>query len=151
VVFRGPSATAGYFHNEAKTRELFRNGWLDSGDQGYMADGELFVTGRIKDMIIRAGRHIYPQEIEEAVGDIPGIIKHGVAVFGTSDPSSGTERTVVVAETSEDDPARRAALVSRAREVATDILGCAAGTGCACAAADRAEDVERQDPQVSRA
>jgi 1-acyl-sn-glycerol-3-phosphate acyltransferase len=123
VVFRGPSATAGYFHNEAKTRELFRNGWLDSGDQGYMADGELFVTGRIKDMIIRAGRHIYPQEIEEAVGDIPGIIKHGVAVFGTSDPSSGTERTVVVAETSEDDPARRAALVSRAREVATDILG----------------------------
>jgi 1-acyl-sn-glycerol-3-phosphate acyltransferase len=123
VVFRGPSATSGYFQNEAKTRELFRNGWLDSGDQGYMAGGELFVTGRIKDMIIRAGRHIYPQEIEEAVGDIPGIIKHGVAVFGTSDPSSGTERTVIMAETSEDDPARRAALVARAREVATDILG----------------------------
>jgi 1-acyl-sn-glycerol-3-phosphate acyltransferase len=123
VVFRGPSATSGYFQNETKTRELFRNGWLDSGDQGYMADGELFVTGRIKDMIIRAGRHIYPQEIEEAVGDIPGIIKHGVAVFGSSDPSSGTERTVVMAETSEDNPARRTALVARAREVATDILG----------------------------
>jgi 1-acyl-sn-glycerol-3-phosphate acyltransferase len=123
VVFRGPSATSGYFQNETKTRELFRNGWLDSGDQGYMADGELFVTGRIKDMIIRAGRHIYPQEIEEAVGDIPGIIKHGVAVFGSSDPSSGTERTVVMAETSEDNPARRTALEARAREVATDILG----------------------------
>lgn len=123
VVFRGPSATSGYFQNDAKTRDLFRNGWLDSGDQGYMADGELFVTGRVKDMIIRAGRHIYPQEIEEAVGDIPGIIKHGVAVFGASDPSSGTERTVIMAETSEDDPARRTALVARAREVATDILG----------------------------
>ena len=123
LVFRGPSATSGYFQNAAKTRELFRDGWLDTGDQGYMADGEVFVTGRIKDIIIRAGRHIYPQEIEDAVGDIPGMIKHGVAVFGTSDPSSGTERTVVVAETSEDDPARRAGLVSRAREVATDILG----------------------------
>ncbi len=123
LVFRGPSATSGYFQNAAKTRELFRDGWLDTGDQGYMADGEVFVTGRIKDIIIRAGSHIYPQEIEDAVGDIPGMIKHGVAVFGTSDPSSGTERTVVVAETSEDDPARRAALVARAREVATDILG----------------------------
>lgn len=123
VLFRGPSATAGYFQNEAKTRELFRNGWLDSGDQGYMAGGELFVTGRVKDMIIRAGRHIYPQEIEEAVGNIPGIIKQGVAVFGASDPSSGTERTVIMAETSQEDPARRAALEARAREVATDILG----------------------------
>ena len=151
VVFRGPSATSGYFRNEAKTRELFRNGWLDSGDQGYMADGELFVTGRIKDMIIRAGRHIYPQEIEEAVGDIPGIIKHGVAVFGTSDPSSGTERTVVMAETSEIDlGAPRGACSPRPRS-GDGHFGRAAGTGCTSAAADRAEDVERQDLQVSRA
>jgi 1-acyl-sn-glycerol-3-phosphate acyltransferase len=123
VVFRGPSATSGYFQNEAKTRELFRNGWLDSGDQGYMADGDVFITGRIKDIIIRAGRHIYPQEIEEAVGNIPGIIKNGVAVFGISDPSSGTEHIVIVAETSDDDTVRRGALAARAREVATDILG----------------------------
>jgi 1-acyl-sn-glycerol-3-phosphate acyltransferase len=123
VVFRGPSATSGYFQNEAKTRELFRNGWLDSGDQGYMADGELFITGRIKDIIIRAGRHIYPQEIEEAVGNIPGIIKNGVAVFGIADPSSGTEHTVIMAETSTGDSERRAALVARSREVATNILG----------------------------
>ena len=64
--FRGPSATSGYFHNEAKTRELFRGGWLDSGDQAYIANGDVFITGRIKDIIIRAGQHVYPQELEEA-------------------------------------------------------------------------------------
>lgn len=121
--FRGPSATSGYFRNDAKTRELFHDGWLDSGDQAYIADGEVFITGRIKDIIIRAGRHIYPQEIEEAVGEIPGIIRNGVAVFGMSDPSSGTERTVILAETFEADTGRREALQAKAREVATDILG----------------------------
>jgi 1-acyl-sn-glycerol-3-phosphate acyltransferase len=121
--FRGPSATAGYFRNDVKTRELFHDGWLDSGDQAYVANGEVFVTGRIKDIIIRAGRHIYPQEIEEAVGQIPGIVKNGVAVFGMSDPASGTERTVILAETLESDPARRQELQAKAREVATDILG----------------------------
>lgn len=121
--FRGPSATSGYLRNEAKTRELFHDGWLDSGDQAYMAAGEVYVTGRVKDMIIRAGRHIYPQEVEAAVGDIDGIIKNGVAVFGSKDPATQTERVVILAETTEDDPARRRALQTRAQDVATDILG----------------------------
>jgi len=73
--FRGPSATSGYFHNEAKTRELFRHGWLDSGDQAYIANGDVFITGRIKDIIIRAGQHVYPQELEEAIGDLAGAVK----------------------------------------------------------------------------
>jgi 1-acyl-sn-glycerol-3-phosphate acyltransferase len=121
--FRGPSATSGYFRDEAKTQELLHGGWLDSGDQAYMAGGEVFVTGRIKDIIIRAGRHIYPHEIEEAVGEIPGILKTGVAVFGISDPASGTERTVILAETMELDPALRSMLQAKAREAATGILG----------------------------
>ena len=66
--FRGPSATSGYFQNPAKTRELFHDGWLDTGDRAYVAAGDLFITGRIKDIIIRAGQHIAPHEIEEAVG-----------------------------------------------------------------------------------
>ena len=102
--FRGPSATSGYFQNAAKTRELFHDGWLDTGDRAYMAGGDLFITGRIKDIIIRAGQHIYPHEIEEAVGDIPGMRKDGVAAFGVADPASGTERVVVLAETDETDP-----------------------------------------------
>src|SRR5271166_1301722 len=121
--FRGPSTTRGYFRNEAKTRELIRGGWLDSGDRAYMAGGDVYITGRIKDIIIRAGRHLYPQEIEEAVAEIPGIRKGCVAVFGVPDRASGTERVVVLAETRETDPVARAALQARAQEVASDIAG----------------------------
>jgi 1-acyl-sn-glycerol-3-phosphate acyltransferase len=121
--FRGPSATSGYFRNDTKTRELLHGDWLDSGDRAYMANGEVYLTGRIKDIIIRAGRHIYPQEIEEAVAEIPGIRKRGVAVFGATDRASGTERVVVLAETTETDPAARATLQTRAQQFANDIAG----------------------------
>jgi 1-acyl-sn-glycerol-3-phosphate acyltransferase len=121
--FRGPSATSGYFRNERKTAELLHDGWLDSGDRAYMAAGDVYITGRIKDIIIRAGRHIYPQEVEEAVAEIPGIRKGGVAVFGTADRLSGTERVIVLAETREIDADARAALQARALEVATNIAG----------------------------
>ena len=121
--FRGPSATSGYFHNEAKTRELFRDGWLDSGDQAYIANGDVFITGRIKDIIIRAGQHVYPQELEEAVGDIAGAIKGAVAAFGVHDPVSGTERIVLLAETAQTATAELELLKARARAVVTEIIG----------------------------
>lgn len=121
--FRGPSTTGGYFHSQTKTHELFRDGWLDSGDRAYMAGGDVYATGRVKDIIIRAGRHLYPQEIEEAVASLPGIRKGGVAVFGTTDRTSGTERVVVLAETRETDPTARVALQARALEITTDIAG----------------------------
>jgi acyl carrier protein len=123
--FRGPSATSGYFRNQAKTRELFHDGWLDSGDRAYMANGEVFVTGRIKDIIIRGGRHIYPQEVEEAVGALAGVRKGGVAAFGLTDPRLGTEQLIVVAETRETDAAARDALRAGARDVAADLFGVA--------------------------
>jgi 1-acyl-sn-glycerol-3-phosphate acyltransferase len=121
--FRGPSATLGYFQNPAKTRELFRDGWLDTGDRAYIAHGDLFVTGRIKDIIIRAGQHIAPHEIEEAVGAVPGLRKNAIAAFGVADPVSGTERVVVLAETDEKEPAAQAALRTRSQEAATHIVG----------------------------
>ncbi|KAF2989561.1 Long-chain-fatty-acid--AMP ligase FadD29 [Methylocystis sp. MJC1] len=121
--FRGPSATSGYFMNEAKTRELVHNGWLDSGDRAYVANGDVFITGRIKDIIIRAGQHLYPQEIEEAVARIPGIRKGCVAVFGAADPRSATERVVVLAETAETDSMARATLEAQVQEVTADVSG----------------------------
>jgi len=121
--FRGPSATSGYFRNDTKTRELFHDGWLDSGDRGYIAGGDVFITGRIKDIIIRGGRNIHPQELEEAVSEIPGIRKGGVAAFGVSDAALGTERLVMLAETRETEAQAREALRARARDVVTDILG----------------------------
>jgi 1-acyl-sn-glycerol-3-phosphate acyltransferase len=108
--FKGPSATAGYFRNVEKTRALFDGDWLDSGDLAYMVDGDVYLTGRIKDMIIRAGRNIYPHELEEAVGAVGGVRKGCVAVFASRDDRSGTERLIVMAETRLSDAQARSAL-----------------------------------------
>ena len=97
--FRGPSVTFGYFHNPEQTSRMFHDGWLDSGDLAYTVAGDIYLTSRIKDIIIRAGRNIYPYELEEAVGNTAGIRKGCVAVFGSPDPATGTERLVVLAET----------------------------------------------------
>jgi len=121
--FRGPSATSGYFRNPAKTAELFHGGWLDSGDRAYMANGDVFITGRNKDIIIRAGQHVYPHELEDAVGDIPGLIKGAVAAFGMTDPDSGTERIVVLAETAQSGAIEQEKLKARARDAVTTIVG----------------------------
>jgi fatty-acyl-CoA synthase len=97
--FRGPSATSGYYRNPAATREIMRDGdWLDSGDLAYWADGDLYITGRAKDVIIKAGRNIYPHEVEEIAGRVAGVRPGCVVAFGAPDARSGTERIVVAAE-----------------------------------------------------
>ncbi len=108
--FRGPSATSGYYHNPEKTAALFDGDWLETGDRGYIVGGDVFITGRIKDLIKRAGRNIYPQELEEAVGSLEGMRKGCVAVFPSLDARAGTERLIVMAETRLTDEARREAL-----------------------------------------
>jgi acyl carrier protein len=101
VQFRGPSVMRGYYRNPGATRAAVRDGWVDSGDLGYIADREVFVTGRQKDIVIKAGRNLHPQEVEELVGDVHGVRKGCVAAFGVADPAIGTERLVVVAESRE--------------------------------------------------
>jgi 1-acyl-sn-glycerol-3-phosphate acyltransferase len=123
VEFRGPSVTSGYHRNPALTRAVVRNGWMDSGDLGYLADGELYVTGRSKDIIIKAGRNLYPQEIEDLVGGVPGVRRGCVAVFGVPDPAVGTERLVVVAETRAREAAARETMRSAVVERVVDAIG----------------------------
>lgn len=122
IEFAGPSATSGYYRNPEETRRLLRDGWLDTGDYGYIAEGEVHVTGRVKDIIIRAGRNIYPYELEEAIGGIEGIRRGCVAVFGVKDERSGTERIVVLAETRETDPDRRERLRTRISDLAVSLI-----------------------------
>jgi len=109
--FRGPSATRGYYRNDAATAAVFpqgaAEGWIDSGDRAYRAEGEMYITGRVKDIIIQAGRNLYPHEIEDVVAQVPGVRKGCVTAFGAADPAKGTERLVVVAETRERDRAAR--------------------------------------------
>ena len=130
--FRGPSATGGYYRNPAATCAIMRgDGWVDSGDRAYQAGGEIYITGRVKDIIIKAGRNLYPHEVEEVAARAAGVRKGCVVAFGASDAASGTERLVVVAETREKSPdaaAQRAvsaevtSLVSQALGLPPDVV-----------------------------
>ncbi|MCC6621523.1 MAG: fatty acyl-AMP ligase [Deltaproteobacteria bacterium] len=99
IVFGGPSVAAGYFDNPEATHKSFRPDGLRTGDLGYIVDGELFVTGRKKDLIILNGRNYDPQSIEWVVADVPGVRMGNVIAF--SRPGDATEELVVVAETKE--------------------------------------------------
>jgi 1-acyl-sn-glycerol-3-phosphate acyltransferase len=124
IEFRGPSVMQGYFRNPEATRAVAREGgWLDSGDLGYWAEGDLVVTGRRKDVIIKAGRNLHPAGVEEVAGEVPGVRKGCVAAFGVPDPALGTERLVVVAETREREAEAREALRRQVGERVTGVLG----------------------------
>ncbi|GMR18062.1 MAG: AMP-binding protein [Gammaproteobacteria bacterium] len=121
--FRGPSVTTSYYRNLDATRDLFDQDWLNSGDLAYIAEGNIFITDRSKDVIIRAGRNIYPHEVEEIVGNIPGIRKGCVVAFGATEPGSGTERLVILAETRETDTEKKAQLQNKITVTANDLMG----------------------------
>ena len=121
--FRGPSSTSGYYRDAENTQKLFAGDWLDSGDLAYIANGEVYITGRIKDIIIRAGRNIYPHELEEAVGLIANIRSGRVAVFGSKDAASGTERLIVLAETRSKNASELDKLRAEINALATDLVG----------------------------
>ena len=92
-----------YYHRPDATSKAFRDGWYLTGDYGYIADGELYVTGRKKDMIIVGGKNVYPQDIESLVGQVRGIHAGRVVAFGLFDEEQGTEEVVVIAETDAQD------------------------------------------------
>lgn len=96
IQFRGTSAMEGYFGLGSVADE---EGWLDTGDLGYLAEGELYITGRRKDLILKAGRNLHPEDIEDAVAEVPGVRRGCVAAFGVPHPEQGTEDLVIVAET----------------------------------------------------
>jgi len=122
--FRGPSSTSGYYRNPEATKTLFGSGdWVNTGDRAYLTDGTLFLTGREKDIIIRGGRNISPYELEQAVGDLAGVRRGCVAVFGSRDPASGTERVVVLAEMKDKDASRHDDLKRMINDLAVGLIG----------------------------
>lgn len=96
--FQGPSAMQGYYHNPSATQAIYADGWWSSGDLAYKVAGEFYIVGRKKDVIIKAGRNFYAEEIEAVVNEVPGIRKGRVVAFGVSDATFATERIVIVAE-----------------------------------------------------
>jgi len=108
IQFRGPSAMQGYYNNSKATQKAYHDGWWDTGDLGYLAGQELFVTGRKKDLIIKAGRNISPEEIEDTVSQVSGVRKGCIVAFGVEDLTRGTEKLVVVAETYQNEEKKEA-------------------------------------------
>ncbi|MDX6748644.1 fatty acyl-AMP ligase [Geminicoccaceae bacterium 1502E] len=97
VCIQGPSLMTGYFRNpEASRAVLLADGWLDSGDMGYMVDGELVITGRSKDLIILNGRNIWPQDIEWAVEKVEGVRAGDVAAFAVTGEDDQEQLVTVV-------------------------------------------------------
>jgi fatty-acyl-CoA synthase len=98
VCIQGPSLMTGYYRNPDATRSVTTpDGWLDTGDMGYVVDGELVITGRSKDLIIFSGRNIWPQDIEWAVEKVEGVRHGDVAAFAVDD-AEDRERVVVMVE-----------------------------------------------------
>src|SRR6185295_8564375 len=99
ILLFGPSVMRGYYRERALTAETIRDGWLHTGDLGYLSQGELFVCGRAKDIIIVNGRKFHPQDIEWAVDGLGGVRRGRVVAFGAV-RSGGADRVVIVVEPS---------------------------------------------------
>jgi fatty-acyl-CoA synthase len=111
ITVRGPSVMSGYFEDPEMTRQsLSADGWLDTGDIGYLAEGRLYITGRKKDMMIIHGRNIWPQDLEYIAKAQPGVYHNDVAAFSVPADEGHKERAVVVVQCRERDDLKRAAL-----------------------------------------
>jgi fatty-acyl-CoA synthase len=115
VVVKGPSVTKGYFRNPEATAATWQDGWLHTGDLGYLAGGELFICGRSKELIIIRGANYYPQDIELIVRDLPGVKRGNVAAFSVNEGRE--ERLVMMAEAdAREAEALRRAIATRIQE-----------------------------------
>jgi fatty-acyl-CoA synthase len=120
ILLAGPSVMAGYYRQPELTAQTVRDGWLHTGDLGYLSDGELFVCGRVNDTIIVNGRKYHPQDLEWAVDDLPGVRRGRVVAFGIAEPGRA-DRVVIVAEPSGTTAAD--AIVDAVRKRIGDLFG----------------------------
>jgi acyl-CoA synthetase (AMP-forming)/AMP-acid ligase II len=103
VALQSDCMLTGYFNRDDLTEKAFLGDWYLTGDYGYFADGELFVSGRKKDMIIVGGRNVYPQDLEALTYEVPGVHGGRSVAFGLFDDTQGTEEVVIIAEADTED------------------------------------------------
>jgi fatty-acyl-CoA synthase len=107
VSVRSDCLLTGYYHREDATQKAFLEGWYLTGDLGYLVEGELFITGRKKDLIIIGGKNIFPQDLERLAYNVPGVHPGRASAFGVFNEATGTEDVVLVAEVDEGDPKKQ--------------------------------------------
>jgi fatty-acyl-CoA synthase len=123
IFVRGEAVMVGYFRDEASTKAcLSADGWLDTGDMGYMSKGYIYIVGRAKDMIIINGRNYWPQDIEWAVEQLPGFKSGDIAAFAITGPS-GEETPAVLVHCRVSDPEERGRLRDDIRKRVHAITG----------------------------
>ena len=109
----------GFFHRDDLTKQSFIGEWYLTGDFGYLAEGELYVTGRKKDLIIVGGKNIYPADLEHLAMEVQGVHPGRVVAFGVYNEDSGTEEVVIVSEVESDDAADRDRIANGIRQTVT--------------------------------
>jgi fatty-acyl-CoA synthase len=123
IFVRGKAVMVGYFRDpEATEACLSGDGWLDTGDMGYMSNGYIFIVGRAKDMIIVNGRNYWPQDIEWAVEQLPGFKSGDIAAFAITGPS-GEETPAVLVHCRVSDPQERGRLRAAIRDRVHAVTG----------------------------
>jgi len=119
---KGPSVMHSYFRDPEATKSCLVDGWLDTGDMGYMADGYLFIVGRAKDMIIINGKNHWPQDIEWAVEQLPGFNHGDIAAFAV-ETENGEEAPAVLVHCRVSDPDKRLELREMIRDKVRSVTG----------------------------
>jgi fatty-acyl-CoA synthase len=119
---KGPSVMTGYFRDQESTGACLVDGWLDTGDMGYLSDGYIYIVGRAKDMIIVNGRNHWPQDIEWAVEQLPGFKQGDIAAFAITTPG-GEETPAVLVQCRTSDEKERVRLREEIRERVRSVTG----------------------------
>ncbi|KAF0107343.1 MAG: AMP-dependent synthetase and ligase [Anaerolineaceae bacterium] len=119
VALKSDCMLTGYYHRPDATEKAFKDGWYLTGDFGYLVDGELYITGRKKDLIIVGGKNIYPQDLELLAYEVPGVHTGRASAFGVFNDATGTEDVVLAAEADTDDHAERQRIADGIRAAVT--------------------------------
>lgn len=120
IVLKSNCMLTGYYNRADITKKAFLpGGWYMSGDYGYMVNGEVFVAGRKKDMLIVGGKNVYPQDLEALACEVPGVHPGRTVAFGLFDESQGTEEVVIIAEVDSEDEAEHERVADEIRKHVT--------------------------------
>ncbi|MBI9044483.1 MAG: AMP-binding protein [Anaerolineaceae bacterium] len=119
IAIQSDCMLTGYYHRPVITEQSFHDGWFLTGDYGYKLDGEVYVTGRKKEIIIVGGRNVYPQDLEELAMEVPGVHPGRVVAFGIFDEALATEEVTIVAEVDTLDTTERDQIADGIREKVT--------------------------------